>query len=127
MKLPGWSYKEKVSEIFREMAGDRASSIIALYNPRITEILEEALSKDYPPEVASNIAIHLTDWNKEAAFIAALVLFPERFTRDEIRRGVQQFLIHVPNHIVAAAKLGGWPVEDIFELAACRTFPSHTA
>ena len=118
MKLTGRSYKEKVAEIFREMAGDRASSIIALFNPRITEILEEALGKDYPPEVASNIAIHLTDWNKEAAFIAALVLFPERFTRDEICRGVQQFLIHVPNHLVAAAKLAGWPVEDMFDLGA---------
>jgi len=24
MKLPGWSYREKASEIFRELAGDRA-------------------------------------------------------------------------------------------------------
>ena len=118
MKLPGWSYKEKVSEIFREMAGDRAASIIALFNPKIYEILKEALAEEHPAEVAQQIAIHLTDGNKEAAFIAALILFPERFTQDEIRKGIQQFLIHVPNHLVAAAKLAGWPVEDMFDLGA---------
>ena len=28
------------------------------------------------------------------------------------------FLIHAPNHIVAAAKLGGFPVSDVFEIGA---------
>jgi len=46
MKLPGWSYKEKISGIFREMAGDRAASIIALFNPNIYELLREALAED---------------------------------------------------------------------------------
>ncbi len=28
------------------------------------------------------------------------------------------FLIHAPNHIAAAAKLGGFPVSDVFEVGA---------
>jgi hypothetical protein len=43
-----------------------------------------------------------------------LHLFPERFTQDEIEAAVDMFLIHVPNHIVAAARLAGHPAEDIF-------------
>jgi len=117
MKLPGWSYREKASEIFRELAGDRAGQTMAGI-PAAQGVIKEALAGEFPPEVASEIAIHLTDWNRDAAFIVALTLFPERFTQDEIRRGVEQFLIHAPNHIVAAAKLGGWPVEDIFEVGA---------
>jgi hypothetical protein len=38
-------------------------------------------------------------------FIAALLLFPERFTAEEIRSGILDFLIHAPDHLTAAAKL----------------------
>lgn len=64
---------------------------------------------------ADEIAFHLTDWSAEAAFLVALHLFPERFTKEEIEEGVLAFLIHAPNHIVAAARLSGHPVEDIFK------------
>jgi hypothetical protein len=46
----------------------------------------------------------------------ALLLFPERFAPDEIRDGIEDFLIHAPNHVAAAAKLRGYPVQDIFEI-----------
>jgi hypothetical protein len=56
-----------------------------------------------------------TNGNSDAAFIMALHLFPERFTREEIEDGVQGFVIHVPNHVAEAAKLLGHPAQDIFE------------
>jgi len=119
MKLPGWSYKEKVLEIFREMAGDRAYQTLGFILPEEAfRVIGLALAKEYTPEVAEQIAIHLTDWNSDAAFIVALILFPKRFTKNEIRRGVAQFLIHAPDHIAAAAKLGGWPITDCFEVGA---------
>jgi hypothetical protein len=44
--------------------------------------------------------------------IVALHLYPERFTPKEIEAGVELFLCHVPNHVIAAARLAGHPVED---------------
>jgi len=63
---------------------------------------------------ADQIAFHLTDWNSDAAFIVALHLFPERFTPEEIEAAVDMFLVHVPAHVVAAARLAGHPTADIF-------------
>ena len=57
-------------------------------------------------------------WHQDGLIIVAITMFPERFTQEEIRCGVIMFLVHAPNHIAAAAKLGGWPVEDIFEVGA---------
>jgi hypothetical protein len=47
----------------------------------------------------------MLDWNGEAAFIVALLLYPERFSSDEIEAGITGFLIHAPNHIPAALKI----------------------
>ncbi len=69
-------------------------------------------------EQAYDIGFHLTDWNSDAAFLVALILFPERFDAEEIAEGVEGFLIHAPNHVAAAAKLFGYPIEDIFGVDA---------
>jgi hypothetical protein len=69
-------------------------------------------------ERARDVAFHLSDWHADAAFIVALHLFPERFTREEIDEGVRDFLIHAPNHVAAAAALFGFPIQDIFEVGA---------
>lgn len=60
----------------------------------------------------------MTDWNYDAAFITALLLFPERFSPEEIGEGIRAFLVHAPNHLAAAAKQFGYPVEDIFQVGA---------
>ncbi len=61
---------------------------------------------------ADKIAFHLTDWNAEAAFIVASTSFPGGFTPEEIRDGVEAFLIHAPHHVIAAARLAGHPTEE---------------
>jgi hypothetical protein len=76
--------------------------------------IASALTPEYGSEKAADIALHLADWSADAAFMHALHLFPERFTTEEIQAGVQAFLIHVPNHIAAAAHLSGWPIRDVF-------------
>lgn len=103
----------KVRGIFRELAGGRASQISSP-----AQAIEQALVKDYPAEIARDIAFHLTDWQSNAAFLVALSLFPERFTPDEIRSGVEAFIVHAPNHAAAAAKLYGFPVTDVFGIDA---------
>jgi hypothetical protein len=112
--------RDKVLTMFRELAGERAETLNALRLPAdITSTITAALtnSESDVTEIlqADEIAFHLTDWNADAAFLVALHLFPERFTAEEIREGVQNFLIHVPHHVIAAARLGGHSVEDIFK------------
>ena len=80
--------------------------------------ITRALAAEVDEETAREIAFHLTDWSDELAFLDALRRAPETFTVEEIRSGVTAFLIHAPNHIAAAAKLAGWPIDDIFEVGA---------
>ena len=112
------SLHEKVEAIFRELAGDRVAMLSATTLPAgITSTITAALAAEDASDEeilhADEIAFHLTDWNSEAAFLVALHLFPERFTPEEIREGVEAFLIHAPHHIIAAARLAGHPTDDI--------------
>ena len=84
-------------------------------NGTALKAIESALRDDFDDETAHAIAFHLTDWSADAAFLVALFLCPKQFTDKEIQSGVTEFLFHAPNHIAAAAKLFGNPVQDIFD------------
>jgi hypothetical protein len=109
--------QEKAIAIFRELVGERAEQF-AVAVPAAQQIVQEALRSEFEPETAADIAFHLTDWNSDAAFIAALLLYPERFTAEEICSGIEDFLIHAPDHLAAAAKQRGYPIQDIFGVGA---------
>ncbi len=111
------SVREKAVSIFRELAGDRADRLTKS-TFEIRRPLIEALAKGHYAAEARDIAFHMTDWNSDAAFIAAVLLFPERFTSEEIQSGIESFLIHAPNHVAAAAKLHRFPIQDIFDVGA---------
>jgi hypothetical protein len=53
------------------------------------------------------------DWNSDAAFITAFLLFPEQFTPEDLRAGANRTLCHVPSHLLAAARLAGHETKDI--------------
>ena len=110
---------DSVELIFRGIAGDRATMLCSGRFPEaIREKIASALSSGEPDaemtKNADEVAFHLTDWCYDAAFLAALHLYPERFTPDEIRENVEALLLHVPHHILAAARLGGFSTKDIF-------------
>jgi hypothetical protein len=105
--------REKVQSIFRELVGDRAERLVAS-RPTVEALARLSTAIEGSPDAAADIAFHMADWNADAAFVVAVHLFPERFTDEEIRDGVRSFLIHAPNHVAAAAKLGGWPISDVF-------------
>ena len=110
------SLKEKVFKIFVEAFGDRA----ALFKGGIparqaNDMLSAALAEDHDPLIADEIAFHMVDWETDAAFVVALLMFPERFTNEELQAGIDMFLIHVPAHVMAAARLAGHDPEDIFK------------
>lgn len=114
---------QKVQDIFRELAGSRATQLgRTMATPAAQAMIQEAVSAGREEGIAHDIAFHLTDWGSDAAFIVAVQLYPERFTKEEIEQGVLDFLIHAPNHVAAAAKLADWPITDVFKVGAIDGF-----
>jgi hypothetical protein len=115
MESERYSVGSKVATIFRELVGARAERLDGSRAALETMArLKEGLQPKCPDEVAADVAFHLADWNSDAAFLVAVHLFPERFTDEEIATGITAFLIHAPNHVAAAAKLAGYPIQDVF-------------
>jgi hypothetical protein len=112
------SVRQKVDALLSELVGDRATRLREPDAQQIRDAFAQALSADYAPEVARDLAFHLVDCASDAALILAVHLFPERFTAEELIAGVDMLLIHAPNHLAAAAKLAGHPIQDIFEVGA---------
>ena len=105
----------KVDAIFRELAGVRADSLLGNVHAReANDILGRALAEDSDAHKANELAFHLVDWNSDAAFLVAFMLYPQRFNQEELRAAVDMLLRHVPAHILAAARLGGYEASDIF-------------
>ncbi|MCP5234468.1 MAG: hypothetical protein H6945_01845 [Zoogloeaceae bacterium] len=109
------SVTAKVQAIFEEIAGARAAVLRGDHAAReANAILANALAEDIDQIRADEMAFHLVDWNSDAAFIVAFLLFPDRFTPAELRAAADLFLVHVPAHVLAAARLGGYEATDIF-------------
>ena len=109
------SLRDAVNSLFGERAGEFSDSEPSC---EAADRIEEILAADFAPKVAHDIAFHLTDWRGDAARLVAIINSPGSFSDDEIRSTLTAFLLHAPNHIVAAAKLGGWPANDIFGIGA---------
>ena len=116
------SPRDKAIAIFRELVGDRANQLSDAVS-EAQRIARTALAEDFDAQTAEDIAFHMTDWNSDAAFITAFLLFPDRFTAEEIRQGILDFLIHAPNHLAAAAKQHDCPIQDTFEVGALNGWP----
>ena len=104
--------KDKVLEIFRELVGDKADKLSASHFPAdINDRITSALAKENPEwtdeEIVKNdqIGMNLVDWQRDAAFIVALTLFPERFTDKEIQDEIRALMIHIPAHVKDAEEL----------------------
>ena len=117
MKNPHESFRVKVSKIFAELVGDRASALDpSKHNKIVQSLIASSFKSDLGKEKADLLGFHMADWNGSAAFMVALHLFPERFTKKEIEAGVISVLLEVTDHIVAASTIDGMPIEDTFEV-----------
>ena len=114
-----WLIIEEVeSKIRRLLSFPGSERIERLYKSQLDDVIhavEESICRKYGDGNSYNIGFHLTDWNSDAAFLLALLLYPEEFSHEEIEEGIEGFLIHAPNHMASAAKLAGYPVQDIFD------------
>jgi hypothetical protein len=100
------SVRTKVLAIFQNAFGDLSERLdgSVLATPAM-DAITEALEEEHGLERANQIAINMADWNWDAAFIVALHVFPEQFSKDEIDAGLGLFLCHAPNHIRKACLL----------------------
>src|SRR5215213_3205665 len=97
------SVTAKVAQIFTELAGARAEALRGDKSPEMQmNLLSKALASDRDAGVANDIAFHLLDWNSDAAFLVAFLLFPERFSAEELGVAADMLLLHVPAHVLAA-------------------------
>ena len=83
-------------------------------------IREVALRETELPETAANdVAFHMTDWLDDLEAYHRFCSHPSAMSDEEVSRLLIQFLVHVPNHLAAAAKLyTDIPVTDIFGVGA---------
>src|SRR5687767_6511528 len=71
------------------------------------------------PEIASDIAFHLTDWLDDFEALYRFYADPSSLDDKRAQELLFRFLVHVPNHLAAASKLlTGIPVTDIFQVGA---------
>ncbi len=103
---------KKAGEIFTSFVGQRAARLKGLPHQETREAIIQALEADHGAQAADEIAFHMLDWAEDAALLVALILYPERFTKDEIGVAITDFLVHVPYHVGAAAKLVGTGAES---------------
>jgi len=112
------SVRAKVDAIFKELVGDRAHVLRGDVPARhANDVLGQALAAEFDldPLRADELAFNLVDWNADAAFLVAMMLYPERFTQAELGAGVGMLMIHVPDHVVAAARVGGYGITETLE------------
>ena len=74
---------------------------------------------ELPQAVAREAAFHLTDWLSDLAKFNQFCSLPDTLSDEEVNSLLLAFLVHVPNHLAAAAKLyAEMPVTDIFGAGA---------
>lgn len=87
---------------------------------RLRSRLEKALrARGYSAWVSSEAAFHMTDWLHDLYVLHDLYTGRTRWTSSRVNEVLMDFLVHVPNHVAAAAKvLAEMPVSDLFEVGA---------
>ena len=70
-------------------------------------------------EISYDTAFHMTDWLEDMLDLHKFYMSPESYTSKQTTDLLMKFLLHVPNHLVAAHKLyTNEPVSDIFGIGA---------
>jgi hypothetical protein len=85
-----------------------------------SKLAQVAVSEmDLEAGAARDVAFHMTDWLEDLSAFTEFCRDPESLTNEQVGRLLLAFLVHVPNHVAAAAKLyGDFPVQDVFGVGA---------
>ena len=75
---------EKVRTLFSHVPGGDASKLEGGRFPQeVRSLVAEVLRPDFGKKLSQHIAFHLLDWNGDAAFLVALLLWPKEFTNED--------------------------------------------
>lgn len=86
--------------------------------PKLAKLIEE---KGIKKKQAYDVAFHLTDWLEDLEEFYNLIHNFSDYNSKDVNKLLTSFLIHVPEHIVAAKKLYlGEPVKDTFKVGAVK-------
>jgi hypothetical protein len=97
--------------------GDRELLDVERVRSRIERVASE--EAEVTAEIARDVAFHMTDWLDDLETFFQFCQEPEAQSSEEVNELLIQFLVHVPNHLAAAAKLyTEMPVTDIFGVGA---------
>lgn len=81
--------------------------------------LAASAEMELPPEIARDVAFHMTDWLQDLHRFVQFCEDPANFSTKDVGDTLLAFLLHAPNHMAAAAKLyAGVAVSDVFEVGA---------
>lgn len=87
--------------------------------------LAASAEMELSPEIAQQVAFHMTDWLADLRRYVEFCEQPERFELRDIDKLLLAFLAHVPNHVAAASKLyADYHVSDVFGVGAIRSAAS---
>lgn len=117
MTEPG-NLRKKLDRLYSEALGQPVRWGDPDRESACQELIRRALGDELEAEAAEDVAFHLADWSADAAFLLALHLFPDQLTEDEVSEGLYELLITAPDHLAAAAKQFGQPVQDSYEVGA---------
>ena len=103
--------RTKIRQLFSDGFGDAVHALEHVAE----EHLQSAVARTFDlADESLDVAFHLSDWREDAAALLAISLAPDHFTAEEIEECLMAFLLHAPNHILAAASLTGYAASDVF-------------
>lgn len=86
---------------------------------KLAEALENQENENLSDRQKRDIVFHLTDWLSDLEKWSVFCENPSQYSADEARHILYCILVHIPEHIAAAAKLlMNQPVRDIFNVGA---------
>jgi hypothetical protein len=95
--------------MFVKAFGERGAHLFtASSTVTMTDTITAAFARRVSREKAHGIGFHLGDWAADAALVLALHMFPERFTREEVRYAADYLAAGLPYHCAALGALFGY-------------------
>jgi hypothetical protein len=89
--------------------------LMASLGEMLNRVTRALVSSGVEESKAQEVAFHMADWKTDLDEWAGVWEDPERFNDEELTDIIYGFLVHVPNHVVAAKKLLELgPIEDVF-------------
>jgi hypothetical protein len=91
-------------------------------DPIFQRIKASALRRGLSKQEAFDSGFHMVDWLDDLGAFYSFCQNPDSLTDGELDTMLNNFLIHVPNHVAAAAKIyADYPVSDVFQIDVFRS------